>query len=247
MLKRLFTFAALGLTLAATSSQAWTPATRQVIAAEAARLAPRDLARQIDRHRPEFEAGVEATDPAASKQPLGRTIDQHVAEAIAAIRAHKPFPEVVRRLGGVASEVAYASSPFAESNGFQAARYSTDYLEYAESAESRFPLIFYGITPRLENSSSVATIVDDALRRGANRRPLLEMEYQRIGFASGLEAFDDRSTAFALASTAFSHATTDVMTVLRYIWLKAGGTDGRTHLPAAGAGMVVLSRAYHTR
>ena len=31
------------------------------------------------------------------------------------------------------------------------------------------------------------------------------------------------------------------------IWRKAGGTDNRTHLPAAGAEIVVLSRAYHAR
>src|SRR6185436_16445739 len=135
-------------------------------------------------------------------------------------------------------EVAYASSPFAGSNDLRVARYSADYLEYAESAESRFPLIFYGVAPWLEKAPNVGALVDAALQRAASGRPLLEMEYQRVGFVSGIEAFDDRSTAFALASTAFSHATTDVTTVLRYIWLKAGGTDGRTHLPAAGAGMV---------
>src|SRR6185436_17514384 len=134
-------------------------------------------------------------------------------------------------------EVAYASSPFAGSNDLRVARYSADYLEYAESAESRFPLIFYGVAPWLEKAPNVGALVDAALQRAASGRPLLEMEYQRVGVASGIEAF-------AVGSTAFSHATTDVTTVLRYIWLKAGGTDGRTHLPAAGAGMVVLSRAY---
>ena len=247
MLKRLFIFGALGLLAAAPPMLAWTAATRQVIAAEAARLAPRDLARQIERHRNDFEAGVEAADPATLRQPLDRTVDQHVAEAIAAIRSHRPFPEVVRRLGGVASEVAYASSPFAGSNDPGAARYSSDYLEYAESAESRFPLIFYGLSPWLEQGSSVGSIVNASLRRSADRRPLLQMEYQRIGFTSGVGVFDDRSTAFGVASTAFSHATTDVMAVLRYIWLKAGGADGRTHLPAAGAEIVVLDRAFHAR
>lgn len=247
MLKRLFIVGTLGLALACPGAFAWTAATRQVIAAEAARLTPRDLARQIDRHRGDFEAGVEAADPVALKAPLDRTVDQHVAEAIAAIRTHQPFEEIVRRLGGVASEVAYASSPFAGSNDPRAARYSADYLEYAEFAELRFPLIFYGIPPWLDRSSSVGSVVNSSLRRGADRRPLLEREYQRIGFASGVGRFDDRSTAFGVASTAFSHAVTDVTTVLRYIWLKAGGADSRTHLPPAGAEIVVLPRAYHTR
>lgn len=244
---RLFSCGALGLlALSPPPAYGWTPPTRQVIAAEAARLVPRDLARQIARHEDAFQAGVQEAEPESGRLQLDRAIDQHVAEAIAAIRAHQPFEEVVRRLGGVASEVAYASSPFAGSNDPQTARYSADYLEYAESVESRFPLIFYGIVPWLERNSSVGSVVNLSLRRGAERRPLLEMEYERIGFASGVGAFDDRSTAFGVASTAFSHAVTDVATVLRYIWLKAGGGDDR-NLPASGGQITILSRAYRAR
>lgn len=236
---------ALGLLLLfPAGARAWTPPTRQLIAAEAGRLAPRDLARQIEKHDEVFLRAVVETEPGSGPMPLDRSIDKGVAEAVAAIRAHRPFEEIVRRLGGVAAEVAYASSPFAGSNGPRAARYSSDYLEYAESVESRFPLIFYGIVPGLERSPGVGPIVAQALRRAERNRPLLEMEYQRIGYASGLGAFDDRSTAFGIASTSFSHAVTDVMTVLRYIWLKAGGVDERAHLPTNGGPITILSRAY---
>jgi len=68
-------------------------------------------------------------------------------------------------------------------------------------------------------------------------------EYRRIDFASGVAAFDDHSTAFGVASLAFSHAVTDVASVLRYIWLRAGGGDSRSGLAATGSRVVLLPRA----
>ncbi len=88
---------------------AWTPATQTAIAREAARLAPPDLARQIEKHRHAFEEGVNApfTDTDSSRHmknadgsgQLDRVVAAEVAADIAAIRGHKPFEEIVRRLG----------------------------------------------------------------------------------------------------------------------------------------------------
>ena len=72
-------------------------------------------------------------------------------------------------------------------------------------------------------------------------------EYRKIGFASGVGRFDDRSTAFGVASVAFSHAVTDVTLVLRYIWITAGGVDSRANLPAGGKRLALLPRAGRAR
>jgi hypothetical protein len=72
-------------------------------------------------------------------------------------------------------------------------------------------------------------------------------EYRRIDFASGLGRFDDRSTAFGVASVAFSHAVTDVTLALRYIWLAAGGIDDRANLPAGGSRLMLLPRSGRAR
>src|SRR6476469_2234524 len=90
--------------LLAAPAAAWTPATQAAIAREAARLTPPDLARQITRHKAEYQAGVQApfsdTDALRHmKNPDGEggldgVIAVEVEGAIAAIRTHQPFAEI---------------------------------------------------------------------------------------------------------------------------------------------------------
>lgn len=237
---------------------AWTPSTQTVIAREAARLAPPDLARQIEKHKLAFEEGVNApfTDTDSSRHmknadgsgQLDKVLAAEVAAAIAAIRGHKPFEEVVRRLGVVSHYVADANNPLAASgDDAEERRYFVDYLRYAETAEPRFPLVFYGLLPGLDGSRDLSPLIDSALRRGRELYPAIGGEYRRIDFASGLGRFDDRSTAFGVASVAFSHAVTDVTLALRYIWLAAGGVDDRANLPAGGSRLMLLPRSGRAR
>ncbi len=237
---------------------AWTPPTQTVIAREAARLAPPDLARQIEKHRRAFEEGVNApfTDTDSSRHmknadgsgQLDKVVAAEVAAVIAAIRGHKPFEEIVRRLGVVSHYVADANNPLAASGAdAEERRYFVDYLRYAETAEPRFPLVFYGLLPGLEGSRDLSPLIDSALRRGRDFYPMIGGEYRRIDFASGLGRFDDRSTAFGVASVAFSHAVTDVTLALRYIWLAAGGVDDRANLPAGGSRLMLLPRTGRAR
>jgi len=237
---------------------AWTPNTQVTIAEEAARLAPPDLARQIKKRQAAFEAGVvgpfEDVDPERHRKyadgngRLDAVLLAEVAGAVTAIRSHQPFDEIVRRMGAVAHYVADANNPLASSGEDpEAGRYFVDYLRYAESALPRFPLIFYGVQPGLEDERGVSSLIGEALRRGRELYPLVGQEYRKIDFGSGVAEFDDRSTAFAVASVSFSHAVTDVALVLRYIWIRAGGADDRTGLPAAGSRLLLLPRASLSR
>lgn len=253
--------AALAATLAAASlialtptpAAAWTPKTQLTIAREGARLAPNDLYRQILRHPKELEEGVLAPfqdgDPArhvANPDGSGRlvgVIDEEVERAIGAIQAHMPFERVVYQLGRVAHYVADANNPLNTSSADPSeVRYFIDYLRYLESAEPRLPVVFYGVYPRLEEGGSLAPLLDSTLSRGRQLYPLVGLEYRRIGFESGLGRFDDRSTAFGVASVAFSHAVSDVGLVLRYVWVRAGGADFRTELPERGEKVLRLPR-----
>lgn len=244
------------LLAAAGPAMAWTPRTQQSIAWEAARIGPPDLLRQILRHRDAYLAGTLApfddTDPARHRKwadgsgELDRSTEAAVAQAVEAIRGHRPFQDIVFRLGVVAHYVADANNPLASSNDDpQAGRYFVDFLRYAESAEPRFPLIFYGVQPDLDRGSAgLAPLVAAALERGRALYPKIGLEYRGIDFASGIGVFDDRSTAFAVASIAWSHAVTDVSLALRYVWIRAGGADQRAGLPAAGGTqLLVLPRA----
>lgn len=257
MLQRLYIRLALGLVClpgAALPAVAWTPVTQVTIAREAARLSPPDLARQIEKHRRAYEEGVKApfsdADPGRHmKNPDGSGQLDHAAmeaveSAVAAIRGHQPFEEIVRRLGVVSHFMADADDPLAASAAdADEGRYFADYLRYVETAEPRFPLVFYGVQPGLESQRDLSPLIAAALRRGREIYPMIGREYRRIGFVSGLGLFDDRSTAFGAASLAFSHAVTDVTLALRYIWITAGGIDDRAHLPAGGGRLTVLPRA----
>lgn len=237
---------------------AWTPATQVTIAREAARLSPPDLARQIEKHRRAFEQGVNDpfTDSDAARHmqnpdgsgQLEAVVQAEVRKAIEAIRAHRPFEDIVRQLGVVAHYVADANNPLAASGADpEEGRYFVDYLRYAETAEPRFPLVFYGVQPGLEARKDVSPVISEALRRGRALYPMIGREYRRIDFASGLGRFDDRSTAFGAASVCFSRAVTDVSLVLRYIWITAGGVDSRSNLPAGGKRLALLPRAGRAR
>jgi hypothetical protein len=243
----------LSAAFAAAPTAAWTPATQETIAREAARLAPPDLARQIVRHKREYQAGVQApfadTDALRHmKNPdgqgsLDRVIAAEAEGAIADIRGHRPFAEIVRRLGTVAHFVADANNPLATSGEDpEEGRYFVDFLRYAESAEPRFPLIFYGAWPGLSGPRDLEALLAETLRRGRTFYPTVGREYRRIDFASGLGRFDDRSSAFGVASVAWSHAVTDVALVLRYIWLRAGGVDDRSGLSSTGGRLMLIPR-----
>ena len=240
--------------LPAAAARAWTPRTQQTIAWEAAHLAPPDLARQLIKHRTRFLAGTLAPfddsdgarhrkDPDGSGS-LDRALEEAVTAAVAAIRGHRPFDEVVFRMGIAAHYMADANNPLATSaDDAEAGRYFVDFLRYAETAEPRFPLVFYGMKPGLEHAAGVSALLADTLRRGRELYPMIGLEYRKIDFASGIGLFDDRSTAFGVASIAWSHAVTDVALVLRYIWLRAGGGDERSGLPAGGTRLLLLPRA----
>ena len=243
---------ATALFLLAGPARGWTPATQVTIAREAARLSPPDLYRQIDKHRRAYEAGVNSpfadTDSSRhAKNPdgsgrLDRAALDAVDAAVQAIRGHQPFEEIVRRMGVVSHFVADANNPLsASADDPEEGRYFVDYLRYVESAEPRYPLVFYGLPSGIDGRG-VSSLLDAALRRGRQLYPMIGREYRRIGYGSGIGQFDDRSTAFGVGSVAFSHAITDVTLVLRYIWITAGGIDDRAHLPAGGTRLTVLPR-----
>lgn len=229
---------------------AWSPRFQTDLALEAARLAPPDLARQIERHESAFAAGVAA--PFADREParhvanpdgsgsLEAVIAAETERAVEMIRTLAPFDSIVHQLGVVAHYVADAHNPLNASDADDhEARIYADYLEYAERAAPRFPLVFYGFRTRFEEPEDVGRLTRDAVAKSRELYPLIGREYRRIGFARGAATFDDRSTAFGVTSIQFSRAASDIAQVLRYIWLRAGGADPRSALPLRGGNQLV--------
>jgi hypothetical protein len=217
---------------------AWSPALQEAIAADAARLAPPDLARQLNRHAAELAAG--AREPfeeartelhyrlADGRGALDRALAEEVDGAIEAIRTRQPFAEIARRLGRIAHWTGDLANPLnaAESDP-EERRYYRDFLAYVDSAKPRFAVVVYEQRPPIASATDVERLVADALGRGRAWYPAIGKEYRRIDFGIGARRFDDRSTAFGLASIAYSSAVTDAARLFRHIWLAAGGADPR--------------------
>src|SRR5688572_33206692 len=64
---------------------------------------------------------------------------------------------------------------------------------------------------------------DRTFARSAKFYPLVASEYFRDGERRTSAAFDDRSTAFGVASISYSRAVTDVVNLYYFIWKEAGG------------------------
>ncbi|MDX1503755.1 MAG: hypothetical protein R3325_15455, partial [Thermoanaerobaculia bacterium] len=102
-----------------------------------------------------------------------------------------------------------------------------DYRSYLDSAAARFRVVFYGAGRDVGRPGELSLLVERAGRRGSAYVPFLAEEYRRVGGPPGIDRFDDRSTAFGIGAVAFSHAVSDAVAALRYLWLEAGGADPR--------------------
>lgn len=184
------------------TASAWTRASDQRIAKKAAALAPADLRTLIEHFNTEYQAGLTR---GIANAPLRDQIEAETNAAIAAARAQKPMSQMIEHLGVLAHLVAEANTP---ARG--------DFEQYFERSLRKFPTVFYG----LDRNFNVPRYFDRTFMRTSRFSPLVESEYAR---AERSEAFDDRSTAFGIASVCYSHAVSDLVNLYYYIWKEAGG------------------------
>ncbi len=93
----------------------------------------------------------------------------------------------------------------------------------------------------IEEPEDLTALVDRSLARSRLLYPAIGEEYRRVGAVNGRELFDDRSTAFGVGSVAFNHALSDIVGVLRYIWIRAGGADRKSLFPLDKDHLVLLA------
>jgi hypothetical protein len=140
------------------------------------------------------------------------------------IRKREPMPQVVERLGGLAHLVADANNPFHIANDDpRLDEAHNDFEQYFERRMPKFATVFYGLDP----SFRLGSYLDRTFARTGKFYPLMGEEYFRFGERRTSADFDDRSTAFGVASVCYSHAVTDLVNLYYYIWREAGG-DVRT-------------------
>ena len=235
----------------ASPAKAWSPKTTVAITEQALILAPPHLSRQLERHESRFREGVLTPykQTGGTKQGLAlpaevlrQAIEREAHNTIKAIEGHVSFDEVIFRMGVVASYMAAANYPlFSEMTAASRLAYLADYPAFVESAFPRFSAVFYGEGRMAESEAGLGSMIDSAFSRSRRIRPLISLEYERIGEPNGLELFDDRSTAFGVSATAYSNAVSDVVAILRYIWLEAGGIDSNNLLPLDDDQIILLN------
>jgi hypothetical protein len=224
--------AAIALALALPSiAFAWTPEAEERIAMRSARLAPPDLKLLIEKYPDAYKSGVKrAASPAEcakhrylvsrGKGELKALIEKDVREAISLMRKERQIQPFIERLGRISHLVADANNPFhtADSNP-KLKESQTDFEAYLGRKMTSFPTVFYG----LRINRDVPRYVDGIVQRSAAHYPLLDEEYFRGGRRRTSWEFDDRSTAFGVASISYSRAVTDNVNLFYYIWREAGG------------------------
>jgi hypothetical protein len=225
---------------------AWTPKSDERIAKKAAALAPEDLRALIERFDGDYRSGLEraqadeGTDShhyfvLSRSGKLRERIERETQGVIAAIRGNRPMSDVVTRLGVLAHLVADANNPFHSSD--TDARLSAahnDYEQYFERRMPKFPTVFYGLDPQFR----VSAMLDRTFARSARFYPLLGEEYFRFGQRRTSADFDDRSTAFGIASVSYSRAVSDLVNLYYYIWREAGG-DVRSATVMRGSNLLL--------
>lgn len=234
----------------ASTAHAWTAASDQRIAGKAAQLAPNDLRVLIEKYGNEYQQGLAraAADEGSDSHRyfvlsrsgrLRERIERETANIVTMIRSGKPMSQVVFQLGALAHYIADANNPFHVANDDPKLEAShDDYERYFESRMTKFPTVFYG----LETNFQLSNYLDRTFDRTAKLYPLIDEEYFRFGETHGSEDFDDRSTAFGVASVCYSRAVTDAVNIDYYIWGRAGG-DVRA-LPLLKGGNLFLNNAY---
>jgi hypothetical protein len=203
---------------------AWTPAADARIAKKGADLAPPDLRMLIERFDADYRRGLERARTEENgthrEQRLRERLERETVSIAAAIRKGDAMPVIVERLGVLAHLVADANNPFhVRADDTRLAASQDDYERYFERRMPKFPTVFYG----LDRNFRLPAYLDKTFARSRKFYPLVGEEYFRTGKRRTSAEFDDRSTAFAIASISYSRAVTDLVNLYYFIWKEAGG------------------------
>ncbi len=219
------------LILTSLTASAWTRASDKRIAERSLELAPPDLQLVLKRFEPEFENGLHRAESdegsevhhyfVLSRQgKLRERIEQEANGTIALIRDNKSMGLMAEPLGMLAHLVADANNPFHTSDADpRLGLMHDDFEQYFERRMAHFPTVFYGLVPNFQ----LTTFLDRSFARSSRLQPLMSEEYFRGGGEHRSIEFDDRSTAFGVASVCYSHAVTDLVNLYYYIWRESGG------------------------
>lgn len=251
--------AACGLLLssaAAATTSVWTPSARKKMIADALKVAPPTLARQIRRHPDSLLAGLADAAVRGEGAQHRQESDQASGAAaslaltaqwvVAAMENRRPMADVVYRLGVVAHYAADLSDPTLTDSRGATAAFAADYARYVEGNLSRYPVVFYGY-PVVESvrgagadrgdpdAPAAQHIRTDALAQARHARAYFEHLERAYALSGGRsDPFDERSIPFGIGSLTYSRAVTGIARAWLHVWAAArGDLSGTPYLEGA--------------
>jgi hypothetical protein len=217
------------LSLLSPPVSAWTLPVERSLARAALELGPPDLARLAVIHERALEEGLldaarheqqsVVTHLGVDRRPLESLLQREIDEAVAIMKNRRPVEELVYQLGVIAHLTGDLNHPIHLGREERMDGRRSDFEQYMERSLPRFPTVFYGIEP----TRSPERVIRQARARAEKYEPLLRSQYFGRGEERWSRQFDDRSTAFAIASLSWSHAVTDLTNIYYIVWQRAGG------------------------
>ena len=218
--------------VATTPALAFNRSTYEKVALDSLRLAPPDLARLADRHHDQLVEGVLtplATEGGAEHlaEPRGvmeRRIQEQTDRIIGLINKRTPFDKVVYELGILCHYVADLNNPLnTATDDPRYERIRKDFEGYVSRKTPKFVLTFNGHGSTELRAHDVLGFARAAAERSANFGPFLSRSYYPGGAMVTSKTFDDRHTAFGVASITFQNAVGDCARLFVYIWQQVNG------------------------
>jgi hypothetical protein len=214
---------------------AWDEATYRAVAEDSLRLLPPSLQEVVEPHKDAIIEGAaeplslhkkgkcHTYDPTTGKGDLIKESLEAIKEGVKLVEQQKPFKEVARQLGIMCHLAVDLADPLRTSDEDpREADIAEDFAAFAVRQKEKFRPFFHGYPPGFL-SKGLEPVLQRYSSHSSTFYPILLRAYHPGGERVSSEAFDERSTAFGVASVCFSQAllTTGAMWV--YFWHHSHG------------------------
>lgn len=218
---------------------AWDEATYRAVAEDSFRLLPPSLQEAVEPYKDALIEG--AAEPLSLHKGKRHTYDvstgkgdlieeslKAIEEGIKLVEERKPFKEVARQLGIMCHFAVDLADPLrASDEDPREADIEEDFAAFAVRQKEKFLLVFPGYPPKFLSKG-----LEPYLKRFSDHSrtyyPILLRAYHPDGKRVSSEAFDERSTAFGVASVCFSQAIVTTGTMWVHFWHRAHGDMNKT-------------------
>src|SRR5262245_30416921 len=207
---------------------------RAKIAADALRLAPPALGRQLARRRTDLEKGAREPVPATPAEAARRLADDANA-VVAMVNNHKSFAKITRTMGRIAGTMGALNDPLWGSPAAKPGGDADKFAAYFREKMDRFPLVFNGYDAFDLAAGDYPGFSEEIRSRYDRDRERLHLAYHPAdGRPVRANDFADRSVPSSMATLCYSHAVTDTAHVWIRIWKRVNGDlAGTPYLTAA--------------